>query len=391
MKQVKLGIFGLWRGSSFVPIIDSLENAHIVAICDKDEERMASVAAQCPAGVKQCKDFDELLDSGIDGVLLCNYFHEHAAYAIRAMERGIHVFSECTSAVTMKDCVRLCETVEATGCKYMLAENYPFSAALLEFERLQKEGSLGRILYAEGEYNHTGTRDDLLRLTPNQYHWRAWMPRTYYLTHSLGPLMYVTKQMPVKVHAFAVHSDVLEQYDDFRHNYDAFAMMNCITDDGALFRFTGCAHMGSGSGYRVAGEYGSCETGRTLGGQVNVTYHSWCIPEGKQDSQTYTPTWSENGELAEKAGHGGGDFWTVYNFVNYILNDVEPFFNVYRGCCMSAVAILGWRSCLEDGKTYDIPDFRDKAARDKWRDDDKTPFPDENGHVTLPCAVPKKQ
>ncbi len=390
-KITKLGIFGLWRGNAFVSVINSLPNAEITAICDMDEERMRRVSEQCPAGVKLCRDFDELLDSGIDGVLLCNYFHEHASYAIRAMKHGIHVFSECTSAVTLKDCVELCETVEETGCRYMLAENYPFTAALLEFERLQKEGSLGRILYAEGEYNHTGTREELQHLTPGKYHWRAWMPRTYYLTHALGPLMYATKQMPVKVNAFAVHSEVLEQYDDFRHNYDAFAMMNCMTDGGALFRFTGCAHMGSPSGYRLAGEYGSCETGRTLGGQVNVTYHHWCVPEGKQDSQTYLPTFNENSELAVKAGHGGGDFWTVYNFVDYLQNGTEPFFDVYRGCCMSAVAILGWRSCLEDGKTYNIPDFRNKADRERYRHDDLTPFPDENGHTTLPCAVPTKK
>ncbi len=387
---IKLGIFGLWRGEAFVGSINNVEGAELTAICDCNVERMNALAARLPDTVKCCKDFDELLDSGIDGVLLCNYFPDHAKFAIKALRRGVHVFSECTSAVTMKECVELCEAVEESGSKYMLAENYPFTAAQLEFKHLCDEGTLGRVLYAEGEYNHTGTRANLEYLTPGKYHWRAWMPRTYYLTHSLGPLMHATGQMPVKVNAFAVHSYVLDEYDDFRHNTDAFAMMNCMTDGGALFRFTGCAHMGSPSGYRIAGEYGSCETGRTLGGNVNVTYHHWCIPEGKQGSQTYAPTWHENGELAEKSGHGGGDFWTVYNFVNYIANDVEPFFNVYRGVCMSAVAILGWRSCLEDGKTYDIPDFRDKAARDAWRHDDLTPFPDENGHVTLPCAVPVK-
>ncbi len=390
-KIVKLGIFGLWRGSSFISIINALDNAEVTAICDIKEDRMEEVAKSCPPGVKQCKNFDELLDAGIDGVLICNYFHEHAEYAIQAMKRGIHVFSECTSAVTLRDCVRLCETVEETGAKYMLAENYPFTAALLDIKHVYEGGTLGPVLYAEGEYNHTGTRADLEGLTPGKYHWRGWMPRTYYVTHSLGPLMHVTGQMPIQVNAFAVHSDVLEQYDDFRHNYDAFAMMNCITDGGALFRFTGCAHMGSPSGYRFAGEYGSAETGRTLGGNVNLTYHHWCTPEGKPGSETYAPTWHENGELAEKAGHGGGDFWTVYNFVEYILHDVEPFFNVYRGCCMSAVAILAWRSCLENGKTYPIPDFTDKASRDTVRDDILTPFPDENGNVTLPCALPKKK
>ena len=387
MKQLKLGIFGLWRGGSFIHIIQSLETATVHAICDKDEGKVAEALRRCPQA-KVCADFDELLSSGIDAVLLCNYFHQHASYAIRAMRRGIHVFSECTAGVTMKECVELCEAVEETGCKYMLAENYPFSAALLEAKRLTDAGDFGRILYAEGEYNHSGPREMLESLTPGKYHWRAWLPRSYYVTHSLGPLMHITGQMPVQVSAFAVHSDVLEQYDDFRHNYDAFAMMSCMTDGGALFRFTGCAHMGSPSGYRVVGEYGSAETGRTLGGSLNVTYHSWTTPEGRPASDTYAPDWPANGELAEKAGHGGGDFWTVYNFVEYVLNDTPVFFDVYRGCCMSAVAILGWRSCLENGKVYPIPDFKDKTQRDAWRHDDLTPFPDENGNVTLPCAVP---
>ncbi len=390
MERLKIGVFGLWRGMTFVNMMNSFEDAYIYAICDKDEGRMNQAAAACIPEVKRCKDFDELLDSGIDAVVLCNYFNEHAAYAIKAMERGIDVLSECTAGATMKECVELCEAVERTGRKYMLAENYPFTAPLLEFEKLCKGGTLGRILYAEGEYNHSGPRNMLAGLTPTPTHWRAYLPRTYYVTHALGPLMHSTKEMPVEVSAFAVHSDVLEQYDDFRHNYDAFAMMSCKTDGGALFRFTGCAAMASKSGYRVVGEYGSCETGRSLGDKVCLTYNNWTIPEGKQESQIYEPTWDENADLASKAGHGGGDFFTSYNFVRYLKDDVVPFFDVYRSCAMSAVGILAWRSCLENGKVYQIPDFKDKAQRDAWRNDDLTPFPDENGKVTLPCAVPTK-
>ena len=389
MRKIRVGIFGLWRGASFLPILQSFDDVEIAAFCEKDEGKLKAALERVPSA-KGYRDFDELLGSGIDAVFLCNYFHEHADCAVKAMERGIAVFSECTSAPTLSGCVKLVETAERTGGKYMIAENYPFSAALLEMKRLADEGTLGRILYAEGEYNHTCPREELAVLTPGKYHWRAWLPRTYYVTHTLGPLMHVTGQMPVKVNAFAVHSDVLEEYDDFRHNYDAFAMMNCITDGGALFRFTGCAAMGSPSGYRFVGECGSAETGRTLGSRVNVTYHHWLIPEGREASRTYAPGWPANGDLAERAGHGGGDFWTVYNFMEYLRHGTEPFFNVYRGACMSAVGILAWRSCMEDGKTYKIPDFRKKEDRDAVRDDDLTPFPDEHGRATLPCAVGKK-
>lgn len=381
MTKAKIGVFGLWRGMEYVRQFHKREDIEVWAVCDKMESRLQDAVAVCGPDVKQFTEYEDLLNSGIDAVFISNYFPDHAAAAIQAMEKGIHVISECTAAPTLAECVALCETVERTGCKYMLAENYPYMAGHMEMANLCQSGVLGRVLYAEAEYNHTGDRKELERLTPSPKHWRAYMPRTYYLTHTLGPLMAITGQMPVQVSAFAVHSYVLEQYDDFRHNYDALAMMQCITDDGALFRVSGCTAMCSKSGTRICGEAGCAETGRTLGGDVNLYFHPWTTPEGMHQNSTYTP------ENKGEGGHGGSDYWVAKNFADYLLRDVEPFFNVYRACAMSAVGILAWRSCLENGKTYAIPDFRDPAQRDAIRHDDLTPFPGETTEPTLPCAV----
>ncbi len=388
MAQIKFGVMGLGRGLAFVNAILQSEDACLYAVCDKNPSKLAVMDSNYPQDSKNTlrfDNFDDFIESGVEAVVLANYFDEHARFAIRCMEKGIHVISECTTAPTLKECVELCECVERTGCKYMIAENYPFTASNMEMERLVSEGKFGRILYGQGEYNHTAPMADLVGLAPGPYHWRAWMPRTYYLTHALGPLMYITKQMPVSVTANAVHSDVLETIGDKRHNYDAFSFMECKTDGGALFHFTGCAHIGSGSRYRIAGEFGGAEHGPGIPGLL-VSYHSWTVPEGEEQSKTYQPTWATNAELAGKAGHGGGDFWTVYNFIQYIKNDVKPFFDVYVGATMSAVAILGWYSCLT-GKTYKIPDFKNAEERCKYRNNDLTPFPDAEGNgVTLPCS-----
>ena len=386
MKKIRVGILGLLRGESFIGTVNCMEDAEVTAVCDKNPELLSKIAEKYGDGIRYCADFDELLDTGIDCVFLCNYFHEHAPFAIRAFARGIAVFSECTSASTLKQCAELCDAYEACHAKYMIGENYPFTAAMLEIEKKCREGKFGRILYAEGEYNHTGTWQTLKQLTPAPYHWRAYLARTYYSTHSLGPLMYCTKQDPVSVSAFAVHSDVLEKEIGFRQNYDAFAMMTCRTTDGALFRFNGNAHMGSESGYRIVGEYGSGETGRSLGSRVNIHYHDWTRPEDELSDSIYEPEFEEKYQAAKGRGHSGGDYVTVRNFLDYIRGGEPPFFDVYRGCTMSAAAILGWRSCLENGKVFDIPDFRDKKQRDAVRGDDLTPFPDETGNgATLPC------
>ena len=126
-KQLRIGVFGTWRGNAYIKATKYVDNAVITAICDKNPTRIENAKGNCPPDVAIFDNFDDFIDSGLfEAVFLCNYFQEHAQYAIRAMEKGIHVFSETMAASTMALCVQLCRTVEKTGCVYMLAENYPF-------------------------------------------------------------------------------------------------------------------------------------------------------------------------------------------------------------------------------------------------------------------------
>ena len=167
---IKLGMFGAWRGSNYIDLIaaEDPDVIKIVAVCDKQSKKLDDVK-----GLKDAKlfsDFDEFLQYGksvgMNAVFLANYFHQHAPFAIKAMEAGMDVVSECTSAGTMKECVELVRAVERTGRKYMIAENYPFSLSNMEIARLCRAGKLGTPLYAEGEYNHSCSTEDLRRLSP---------------------------------------------------------------------------------------------------------------------------------------------------------------------------------------------------------------------------------
>ncbi len=386
MEKIRIGVFGLRRGMNYLEQFHGMDDAVVWAVCEKDPEQVKKAREIVGDQLIRCETYEELLDSGIDAVVLCDYFHQHAASAIQAMERGIDVMSECTAAPTLKMCVELCEAVERTGRKYFLAENYPFMTPLREMTRLCQGGTMGQIVYAEGEYNHDEPKKVLMELSPEKYHWRAWMPKTYYVTHALGPLMYATGQMPVRVSAFAMRSAMREELlSDCRPATDEVAMMNCYTDKGALFRVTGNSAMASANGYRIVGDKGSCETGRFLGNRVEVWYHHFHKPEGRSQDQIYVP---DVVDFSAKGGHGGGDYVVADIFLRYLRDNEVPFFDVYRACAMSAVGILGWRSCMEYGKPFDIPDFKDPKQRDAVRNDDLTPFPDENGNgITLPCSM----
>ena len=395
--MIKIGVFGAWRGNTYLELFREDAEFEIVAICDKNLDQLLENKDEFQ-GAALCGDFEAFLTAGqargMTVVFLANYFHEHAIYAIRAMRAGLDVVSECTAAATLSQCVALVECVEETGRRYILAENYPFSVANLKMEQLVQSGMLGTLLYAEGEYNHSGSNEELRRLTPGAYHWRAWMPRTYYVTHALGPILYMTRSMPRYVSGRAAHSDLLYRIRDWRHNYDGVGMMFCEMDNGMIARFTGCTAMASDySRYRVVGDTASVEWCSGCGDdKIRKVYFEHTKPDNEECVSLADADLSDFGEegiKAKNAGHGGGDYWVVQEIKATLLRGKAPFFDVYRAVAMSATAILGWRSCLKHGENIRIPDFRIPSERDTVRDDDLTPFPDENGNgITLPCALP---
>ncbi|HRT82030.1 MAG TPA: hypothetical protein P5127_02615, partial [Oscillospiraceae bacterium] len=58
------------------------------------------------------------------------------------------------------------------------------------------------------------------------------------------------------------------------------------------------------------------------------------------------------------AGHWGGDFFLVADFVNAIINNEPPPIDVYRACEWTAVGLLSELSVTNQGRTIQMPNFR---------------------------------
>jgi hypothetical protein len=80
--------------------------------------------------------------------------------------------------------------------------------------------------------------------------------------------------------------------------------------------------------------------------------------------------WGEMTELAAKTGHGGGDFWVLYYFARQLREGTPAPFDIYSAADVTIPGILAYRSSQENGRAYDVPDFRKKKDRDAWRNDD---------------------
>ncbi len=385
MRQIKFGIFGLGRGSSFYDSIIA-NNGDLVAVCDFDENKFASAKEKFP-NVTTYTDFDEFINhEGLEAVFLCNYFHEHAEYAIKALEKNIHVLSECTSNISMGDGVALVRAAEKSDAYYMIAENYPFMKFNQEMRRVYRSGVLGKVLFAEGEYNHPIlNQKDIKKYCPNSKHWRYHIPRIYYITHSLGPLMYITGATPKRVTAMPIFAPLNEENGGgslYWRLPDRSAVVTCLNDDDSVFRVTGWSHFGGHANtYRVAGELGQIENIRGEDNKVVLSFNEEHTPEGMERVSKYDADFApEDKEDAENAGHGGGDYFIIREFFTSIRENRKPMFDEYFATTMASVAILGHRSALEYGVPYDIPDFHKEEDRVRYENDFLTPCYDSKGN-----------
>jgi predicted dehydrogenase len=370
---IRVGVVGIGRGQTFMRQAVSA-GMELVAICDTWEERLAEVGQTY--GIATYVDYDAFLAHDLDAVVLANYFHEHAPFAIKALQAGKHVMSECAACNTLAEGVELCRTVEETGRIYMLAENYPFTAFNLELARLYRAGEIGRILYAEGEYNHPGSFDWHMGIAPGLRHWRNNLPTTYYCTHAMAPLMVITDTMPVRVNGFTtpLPEDSLRQR--LWRQQDVGGLIIARMDNGTVIKLLQGGLPGHSIFYRLHGECGLLETGRGPGywgpGSVRVVHDEWDLKPGQVAETIYYPIFPEWAKEAASAGHGGGDFFTNYFFAEAIHTGEQPYLNVYRGVAMSVVGILAWKSVLDNGDSYEVPDFAREESRrayenDRWR------------------------
>jgi predicted dehydrogenase len=379
-EQIRVGVFGAKRGLSITRSAGAAAGLELVAVCDSWEEGARRVQAEC-GGEDQVTihgDFDEFLSQDFDAVILANYFHQHTPFAVKALEAGKHVMSECAACHTLAEGVALARAVDESGRIYMFAENYPYFAANQEMRRLYQDGFVGKFTYGEGEYIHPSTVEQRLSISPGLQHWRNWIPSTYYCTHSLAPVMYITDTRPVTVNGFVIPRD----HDHPEHaltvnRQDPASIIMCRMDNQALVKLAQVSMRGHGNHYRIHGDRGLMETVR---GSNELRVHKEAFDNGgERVDRRYVPEFPVHSEVASKATHGGGDFFTNYYFGKAIREGRQPYLDVYKGIDMSIVGILAYQSALAGGIPLDVPDFRDETQRQDYENDHWSPDPERAG------------
>ena len=126
-KKVNVAIIGLGFGAEFIPIYQRHPRAEVVAVCRRNEAEMNKLAEAFKIGKRYTKYEQVLSDPEIDFVHINSPIPDHAWMSIEALKAGKHVMCTVPMATTIKECDKICQLVEDTGLKYMMAETVVYS------------------------------------------------------------------------------------------------------------------------------------------------------------------------------------------------------------------------------------------------------------------------
>ena len=360
--KLKVGIVGAPRGQSFIRSFQAIEETDVIAICDLNIDVVEGVASQFNIDQKYT-EFEEMVQSDLDIVVVSTPMPLHAPQSTLALQEGKHVISEVPAATDLQQCWELAKSVENSKKKYMMAENYVYTKPNILIRELAMQGLFGDIYFGEGQYLHE--LKSLNEITKWRRKWQTGRNGCTYSTHSLGPVLQWFEDRVCIVSCFGSGHHYEDSEGKQYENEDTISMI-CKTTRGGLVEIR--VDMLSdrpalGQYYSLQGTKGCYEAARGLGDQPKI----WLAEHSDQiawqslsdfEEQYMPEIWRNPSMEALQAGHGGGDYLEVREFVDSIINDTKSPIDIYESLDMTVPGLVSEVSINRESIPVEVPDFR---------------------------------
>lgn len=373
-KKLKIGLAGV-RSKAFLIGFQADPDVEIAAICDLSGEQAENFGEQLNIPQNhRYRVYEDMLESDIDAVVIATPMQCHVPQAIAALEAGKHVMSEVTAGVTMDELWWLIENVEKSGKTYMMAENYMYMPKVQIVNEMVKRGMFGECYYAEGSYIHNIA--NLFRYKSGKASWRSYWQcgkrGNFYPTHSLGPVM---QWFPGDhISEISCFSPGVRVDNGIGLRQDTGTTTMCRLESGKLIQIrTDCTspRPHDSTHYHLQGTKGvfdshtDCSRVSFLS-ETNVREEmKWELLDAYQD---FLPERYKNAtEEQKKAGHDGGDFFIISDFLDAVRNGTKPAVDVYEACEWTAMGLLSELSVVNNGRTMEMPKFRKNMPLEEKR------------------------
>ena len=370
-KKLNVGIVGACgRGASFKSACDATGIVNLRAVCDTNTEGLDQAAQRLGAEEKYVDYETMLAKSELDAVIIGTPMPCHVPQATGALKRNLHVLSEVPAGVSVEECMELVRTSRASRGMYMMAENYSYMRPNVMVREIVRRGLFGTPYYGEGEYIHE--LKGLNEITRWRRKWQTGINGITYCTHSLGPILqWMPGERVVSVCCAGSGQHYRDPRGDLYENEDSCVML-CKTTHGGLVKIR--VDMLSDrphamTNYQLQGTNGAYESARAYGERNRIWLRSKSL-DGNEwldldtMAQEFLPEyWKVGLEAARRAGHGGGDYFEILDFIDAIGGKRSAEIGIDAAMDMTLPGLLSQQSILQGGKWLAVPDSRQWTAQ----------------------------
>jgi predicted dehydrogenase len=366
-QKVNIAIAGLGFGAEFIPIYQKHPNANLYAVCQRSESKLKAVGDAFKIE-KRYSDFYKMIDDPkIDAVHINTPIHEHARMSVAALKAGKHVSCTVPMATSVDECWQIIEAVKSSGKKYMMAETVIYSREYLYVKELRDTGKLGRIQFLRAAH-----QQDMMGWPG---YWEG-LPPMHYATHVVSPCLALAGKQAEYVSCFGsghIQAELITKYGA------PYAIESChikLKDSDICAEVTRSLFNTARQYIESFDCYGSKmsfewqlmsneEPVVHLGGEearhVPVPDYAHLLPAAIQQFTTQCVyDMAENAHLSfiQGSGHGGSHPHLANEFLVSILEDRDPFPNVFQSANWTSVGILAHESAMRGGQIICLPDYK---------------------------------
>ena len=365
---VNTAVIGLGFGAELIPIYQSHPNAHVHAICRRNEAELNKVGDDFGIERRYTKYEDVLSDPDVDFVHINSPIPDHAWMTLAALDAGKHVMCTVPMATTIEDCRQIVEKVQAAGLKYMMAETVVYSREYLFIKEMYDKGELGDIQYLAA--SHPQDMDEW----PD--YWERMIPM-HYATHVVSPCLGLIGGQAEYVSCFGsgiVRDDIAEK------SGNRFAVETCHIKikDSDLTAHIWRALYDVARQYRESFDvYGTKKSFEwTLVENESHIVHTAKRDESEIPEKIEIPDFAhllpepirkftmpqeihdaDHLSFIQGGGHGGSHPHMVNEFINAMLEDRDPKPNVVTSANWTCVGICAHESATKGGEIVRLPAF----------------------------------
>lgn len=347
--------------------------ATVRAVCDVDTDGLERVQRTLDAP-EAYTDYETMLaEARLDAVVVATPMPFHAPQAIAALERDIHVFSEVPAAVSLDDARELVAAYQDSSATYMLAENYNYRVPNVLVRELVAAGRFGDPYYAEGEYLHELRAASWVRDEPDRWRREYQTGRNgiTYPTHPLGPVLSWLPEDRVARLCCAGSGHHYTDPDGQPYEQEDTTVLLAETECDRLLKIRMdmlSERPHAMDNYQLQGTKGSYESARAPSESNRV----W-LDDLETGAESGEYEWRDLSELTDvlperyrdpppaacEAGHGGGDYYVVADFVESVRTGTEPPIDIHTGLDMTLPGLISQQSIADDGAWMAVPDSRE--------------------------------